>query len=109
MRVEGEWEDRHTTPVEAWLSLEKAKDALRKYQIEPNALSEEEWDLLCPEVDNYEEKLDKVIFEDYIEGILFLHKDWDTPEFREKLEASEKLYSYWRIASYYLEITNLNE
>lgn len=108
MKAEGEWEEYHTTPVEAWLSKEKAEKAIKEYEKEKDVLPEEDWDRLCEEVDDYEEKCEKVIFPGYIEGILFLHKDWDTPEFRERLENSEELYkSLWGKPSYYLETIEL--
>lgn len=110
MRAEGEWEEYRTTPVEAWTNLEKANNALKEYQKTPDVLPEEDWDRLCEEVDDYESKLDKVVFDDYIDGILSLHKEWDTPEFREKLEASEELYNNcWGKPDYYLLKIDLKE
>ena len=110
MKAEGEWEEYHTTPVEAWLSKEEAEKAIKEYNKEKDVLSEEDWDRLCTEVDDYEEKCEKVEFSSYIEGILFLHRDWDTPEFVKRLEATEELYSsIWGKPYYFLETIELKE
>lgn len=106
IKAEGEWEEYHITPIEAWLSKEKAEEAIKEYEKEKDVLLEEDWNRLCEEVDSYEEMTD-TRFPGYIEGILSLHRDWDTPEFREKLENTKELYYRLWEPSYYLETIEL--
>lgn len=102
MKEEGEYELYHTTPIEAWESFEKAQKALEEYKKKPLVLPKEDWDKLCKEVNDYESTKKKSVFKSYIEGILFLHKEFDTPEFREILEQSLLLYTQVSIPDYFL-------
>lgn len=102
MKAEGEYELYHTTPVEAWSTFEKAQEALEGYKQKPLILPKEDWKRLYNEVNAYESLKKKSIFKSYIEGILFLHKEFDTPEFREILEQSFLFYTRIQNPDYFL-------
>lgn len=106
IKAVGEYEDYKETPIEAWTSREDAEKSASKYNENPNVIPEEDWDRLCEEVDEYKLAIDETKFSTYIEGILFLHKDYDTPEFVEKLENSEDYYSNWGHPNYFVYPVN---
>lgn len=107
MKAIGEYDDYREIPIEAWTRKEDAEKSASKYNNAPDVIPEEDWDRLCEEVDEYELNINEVQFSSYIDGILFLHREYDNPEFVEKLHNSEDYYSNWEDPHYFVHPVNL--
>lgn len=80
----GEWEDAFSSVYCVCESEETAQKKKKESEDSySTAISREEWDTLCQEVQDYEsEHEDQEGFYDWAEGIAYLHPEYDSEELK---------------------------